>query len=99
MTKPWIPKTAEEAYKRAAGRRRYHAVRRKAQWKRQQQVLGELVQANWENYGKGRMLAKKLGVSQATISRDIRHWRLIRHRLGVDANEILSDGLRRWQAY
>lgn len=41
-------------------------------------VLSELERANWENYGKGRMLARELGVSEATISRDIRTMRALR---------------------
>lgn len=66
--------------------------RRKAQWERQVKVLSELVQSNWENYGKGRMLAKKLGVSEATISRDIRQLLKLRTLLGANANEILTRG-------
>lgn len=97
MSKGWIPTNFEGVCKRAAGRRRYHAERQRTQSKRQWEVLKELEQANWESYGLGRTLSKKLGVSEATISRDVRHWRLMRKTLGSDANEIIATGLRAWQ--
>src|SRR5260370_22818777 len=98
MTKAWIPTNFDDVCKRAAGRRRYHAERQKIQWKRQLKVLSELEQANWETFGKGRMLARELGVSEATISRDIKHWRALRIKLGPEAIEIIPMGLKAWQA-
>jgi hypothetical protein len=74
----WIPRTFEEAYKRAAGRRRYHAKRRRMRDKRQLIIMGILVELNWPSYGIGRKLAKAFSVDPATISRDlkyIRKWR------------------------
>ncbi len=82
MSKGWIPTNFADVCKRANGRRRYHAERQKVQWERQREVLSELEQANWETFGQGRRLARKLGVSEATISRDIRHWRALRIKLG-----------------
>jgi hypothetical protein len=98
MTKAWISTNFDEACKRAGGRRRYQAERQKAQWQRQVKVLRELEESNWESYGMGRMLAKRLGVSEATISRDLRHWRSMRRKLGADANEIIASGLRAWHS-
>jgi hypothetical protein len=78
MPRKWIPKTFEEACKRAAGRRRYHAQRRCARDKRQLLIMDILVQLNWQHYGAGRILAEALSVDPATISRDIKYileWR------------------------
>jgi len=78
MSRKWIPKTFEEACKRAAGRRRYHAQRRRARDKRQLAIMDILVQLNWQHYGVGRILAEALSVDPATISRDIKYilkWR------------------------
>ena len=71
----WIPKTFRGVCKRAAGRRRYHAQRRRARDKRQLVVLGVLVQLKWQSYGVGRILADSLSVDAATISRDIKYLR------------------------
>jgi len=74
----WIPKTSEEALKRAAGRRRYHAKRRRMRDKRQLIIMRILLKLNWPSYGIGRELAEFLSVDPATISRDlkyIRKWR------------------------
>jgi hypothetical protein len=78
MARKWVPVTFEEACKRAAGRRRYHAQRRRARDKRQLLIMGILVDLNWPGYGIGRVLAKSLSVDPGTISRDlkyIRKWR------------------------
>jgi len=72
MTRKWIPKTFEEACKRASGRRRYHAQRRRARDKRQLLVMDILLQLKWQHYGVGRILAEALSVDPATISRDIK---------------------------
>jgi hypothetical protein len=71
----WIPKTCDEAYKRAAGRRRYHAKRRRTRDKRQLIIMGILVRLNWPSYGIGRELAEVLSVDPATISRDLKYIR------------------------
>ncbi len=60
-----------EVCKRAAGRRRYHAVRRRAAYRRRYQVGRALDMLGWPGYGVGRKLARQFGVSEATISRDI----------------------------
>jgi hypothetical protein len=78
MSRKWIPKTFEQACKRAAGRRRYHAQRRRARDKRQLVIMGILVQLNWQHYGIGRTLAEALSVDPATISRDIKSIRKFR---------------------
>jgi hypothetical protein len=75
---PWIPNTFDAACKRAAGRRGYHAQRRRARDRRQLNIMGILLKLNWPSYGIGRKLAKALSVDPATISRDlkyIRKWR------------------------
>jgi len=97
MNKSWIPKNFDEVCRRAAGRRRYHATRQKKQFERQMKVLGELERADWENYGMGRMLARKLGVSEPTICRDIRHLRDLRRKLGPDAKKTITLGLSSFQ--
>jgi hypothetical protein len=83
MTKSasWIPKTFDAACRRAAGRRRYHAQRRRARDKRQLTVLGVLVHLEWQSYGIGRVLANSLSVDPATISRDIQYLRKWRRSL------------------
>ena len=63
----WIPKTFEEACRRAAGRRRYHAQKRRARDKRQLIILGVLVDLEWQSYGVGRVFADSLSVDPATI--------------------------------
>src|SRR5258708_33459296 len=98
MSKAWIPTNFTDVCKRAAGRRRYHAERQKIQWERRRRVLSELEQANWETYRMGRTLARKFEVSEATISRDVRHLRALRIKLGKDASEIIAVGLKAWQA-
>lgn len=75
MSRAWIPKSFEEVCKRAAGRRRYHAKRRRARDKRQLMIMGILVTLNWPRYGMGRILAERLSVDPATISRDLRYIR------------------------
>lgn len=75
MPGPWIPKDFNEACKRAAGRRRYHAKRRRFRDERQLAVAKVLLVLNWESFGYGRPLAELLSVDPATISRDIRDLR------------------------
>ena len=78
MSRKWIPKTLKQACNRAAGRRRYHAQRRRARDERQLVIMDILVQLNWQHYGIGRRLAEALSVDPATISRDINYilkWR------------------------
>jgi len=77
----WIPKTFDAVCRRAAGRRRYHAQRRRARDKRQLIVLGVLVHLKWQSYGFGRALANSLSVDPATISRDIQYLRKWRSSL------------------
>lgn len=95
MPRKWIPKTFEEACKRAAGRRRYHAQRRRARDKRQLVIMGILVQRNWQYYGIGRTLAEALSVDPATISRDIKYIRKFRASLlkGRNVSEQFADAV------
>jgi predicted DNA-binding transcriptional regulator YafY len=90
MSKAWVPTSFNDICKRAAGRRRYHAGRQRAQFTRQLKVLKELQQANWENYGLGRRLAREFGVSEATVSRDIRHLRVVRIKMDAQGSEMSS---------
>lgn len=91
----WIPKTFEAACKRATGRRRYHAQRRRARDKRQLIVLGVLLQLKWRSYGVGRTLANSLSVDPATISRDIQYLRKWRRSLlrGEQMTEDFADAI------
>jgi hypothetical protein len=94
---PWIPKTFDAACKRAAGRRRYHAERRRARDKRQLVILAVLVDLKWQSYGVGRVLADSLSVDPATISRDIQYLHKWRTSL-IDTREMtesLADAIIR----
>lgn len=95
MSRAWIPKTFDQVCKRAAGRRRYHAQRRRERDNRQLAIMGVLVQTKWQHYGMGRALAEALSVDPATISRDIRdilRWRkaLIK---GVELSDEFADAV------
>ena len=93
----WIPTTFDAACKRAAGRRRYHAQRRRARDKRQLIVLAVLLDLNWQSYGAGRILARSLAVDTATISRDIQYLRKWRTSLikRYTLTERLADAILR----
>jgi hypothetical protein len=94
----WIPKTFEQACKRAAGRRRYNAQRQRARDQRQLGIMGILVELNWPRYGIGRKLAKVLSVDPATISRDlkyIRRWRTTFIEEGKVSEEFANAIIRR----
>src|ERR1051325_1862965 len=71
MSKIRIPKSAEEAYRRAGGRRRYHAQRRREAEERRARVAELVMQWGWVQGTQAR-IARELGVSEATISRDMR---------------------------
>lgn len=71
MSKIRVPKSAEEAHRRAGGRRRYHAQRRRAAEERRGRVAELIIQWGWMQGTQAR-LARELGVSEATISRDMR---------------------------
>ena len=87
----WIPTTFDAACKRAAGRRRYHAQRRRARDKRQLIVLAVLLDLNWQSYGAGRILARSLAVDTATISRDIQY--LCKWRASLSKSYQLTERL------
>jgi hypothetical protein len=95
MSREWIPKTFEQACKHAAGRRRYHAQRRRARDERQLVIMGILVQLNWQHYGIGRTLAEALSVDPATISRDIKYIRKWRASFlkGLNMSEEFADAV------
>jgi hypothetical protein len=72
MGKTWAsPASWDEVCRRAAGRRRYHAVRRVRRELRRKQVL-ELLVRHGHGHGVQARIARELGVSQATICRDVR---------------------------
>ena len=93
----WIPTTFDAACKRAAGRRRYHAQRRRVRDKRQLIVLAVLLDLNWQSYGAGRILARSLAVDTATISRDIQYLRNWRRSLikSYQLTEKIADAILR----
>lgn len=95
----WKPRNADEANRRAGGRRRYLAQRREIQDTRRQAVLRALqaqewLKIEWHSYGLGRTLAKTLKVSEATISRDVQHFMALRLRLGENAQGAFDLMLR-----
>jgi hypothetical protein len=94
MGRSWTPRSFEEACKRAGGRRRYLAEMCDAQYRRRVEVLRYLEAHNWR-YGSGVLLSKALNVSQATISRDIKHWWNFRSRLGQHEKAVIIMILKR----
>ena len=83
MSKTRVPKSAEEAYRRAGGRRRYHARRRREAEERRARVAELVMQWGWVQGTQAR-IARELGVSEATISRDMR-----KIYAGPDRNKLL----------
>jgi len=75
-TRWWVPTSNQEAHRRAGGRRAYNAVRHHRAALRRRKVLALLVERGFD-YGSQRAAAAVLGVSVATISRDVaalRRW-------------------------
>jgi hypothetical protein len=66
-----VPIGDAAAYARAGGRRRYHFTRRARAEVRRGQVA-ELLDRLGYRYGAQALIARRLGVSQATVSRDVR---------------------------
>jgi DeoR/GlpR family transcriptional regulator of sugar metabolism len=70
ISRGWVPQSFDEAIKRAAGRRRYNYTRRiKAELRR-----AELIEFVFEEngaYGLQAQAARRFGVSESTISRDM----------------------------
>ena len=91
MAHKWIPRTAEQAYKRAAGRRRYHAKRQRQRDERQLRLIQLLTKLNWKTHGTGKMLADQFSVHPATISRDTRYIRKIRAAFVKRYGERVAD--------
>jgi hypothetical protein len=71
----------EVASRRAGGRRRYHALRRDQATMRRGQVV-RLVRVYGLQRGVQARIAKELGASQATVSRDIK-WLLFEQSRGM----------------
>ena len=65
----WNPKTFDEACKRAAGRRAYNRARR---LQRADRILDILSLLDGKPSRSGRDLARRLGVHESTISRDLK---------------------------
>jgi hypothetical protein len=63
----------EAAYRRASGRRRYHAQRRTNRFFRRMLVFDRLRDEGL-HYGAQARWARELGVSEATICRDVAAW-------------------------
>lgn len=63
--------TTEEAYRRAGGRRHYNQTRQIRAIFRRDALLELLAQSGMFRYGARAAAARALGVSQATISRDV----------------------------
>jgi hypothetical protein len=77
----WNPVIAEEAARRAGGRRGYNATRQFRARIRREHVIA-LLTARGFDYGSQRYAAMALGVSPATISRDVRVLRAWLRRQG-----------------
>ena len=67
------PVSPDTAYRRASGRRRYHAQRRTDRFFRRLLVLDRLRDEGLR-YGAQARWARELGVSEATICRDVAAW-------------------------
>lgn len=64
--------TPEQAYRRAGGRRRYNLQRQKAARARRDEVRRLLELYGEQRRGTQARIARELGVSEATVSRDVR---------------------------
>jgi hypothetical protein len=64
------PTTWDEVKRRAAGRYKYNALRQLQAALRRREVLKWLGECGW-TYGSQAAMARHLGVSEATISRDL----------------------------
>jgi len=64
------PTTWAEVTRRAAGRQKYNALRQLRAAMRRREVLTLLGECGW-TYGSQAAIARQLGVSEATISRDL----------------------------
>ncbi len=72
---PWADRVSnEEASRRAGGRRRFNALRRDRAIVRRSQVASLLRAYGWAR-GSQAKVARLLGTSAATISRDAKHLR------------------------
>lgn len=72
MRKTWWtqPTSWEQVKKRAAGRYKYNALRQLRAAMRRREVLQLLGEIGW-SYGSQAAIARQLGCSEATISRDL----------------------------
>lgn len=66
------PLTFEQVCKRAGGRRRYNRQRQVAAEQRRAQVRELLARYGRKGRGTQARIARELGVSEATVSRDVR---------------------------
>jgi hypothetical protein len=72
MSKSWSAPTGfDEVCRRAAGRRRYHSVRRFLADLRRDKVTELIAQYGYIDWGIRASIARMLGVHRSTISRDI----------------------------
>ena len=62
--------------RRASGRRHFNAVRRFRQSRRRCKVIDLVVQYGAFTHGTQARVARELGVSESTISRDVRAWKI-----------------------
>jgi hypothetical protein len=74
MTAAWsMPTSQEEVYRRANGRRRYNKKRRELAEERRRQIALLLSRNHDLGHGFQRRLARRFGVSEATICNDVKH--------------------------
>lgn len=98
MGKDWrAPVSDDEAAHRAGGRRRYNAARRVQAWARRRQVADLLNKYGLLEYGTQARIADELGVSRATVHRDVRAI-LAQTRLCACCGSLVPRDRDRWKA-
>ena len=68
----WQPQTREEFYKRASGRRHYNSMRQFKARERRLEVCELFFRLGFNKWGVRAEIADRLGVSEATVSRDVK---------------------------
>lgn len=88
MSVKWSdPTNFDVVYKRAGGRRHYHARRQAEARERYQHVLKAISQPDGRKRGAQAHLARTLGVHRSTICRDVAKWR----KLLIEVMSHLDD--------
>jgi DNA-binding NarL/FixJ family response regulator len=94
VSKIRVPKSAEEVYRRAGGRRRFNAIRKREAEERRSRVAGLVARWGWKQ-GTQLRIARELGVSEATISRDMRKIYSVADRDKMLVRRTITKAFRR----